>query len=77
MDYKTEISKRAYDGRFVVWQQMAAGYVQGEDPVDVHNSVHLQTPVWVVTGVYDTRGQAYRADTSKRKHSYRKSGASA
>jgi hypothetical protein len=44
---KTEIKKREYDGKYIVWKQMSvAGYESIE---------------WVVTGVYETRGKAYRA----------------
>jgi hypothetical protein len=42
---KTEIKKREYDGKYIVWKQMS-----------VDESVE-----WVVTGVYETRGKAYRA----------------
>lgn len=61
MKYKSEIKRRAYDGKFLVWKQVPYGQLLGMSEEEIHNVAALQSPEWVIASVHDTRGQAYRS----------------
>lgn len=69
MKYKSEIKRRAYDGKFLVWKQVPYGQLLGMSEEELaiaarmggHNVAALQSPEWVIASVHDTRGQAYRS----------------